>query len=215
MGLIPKHLCNAHCMYYDTHAQNALDDPQGHLVHLAMVYSQFSHLCGIIIYFKQIYYFFYLITLGLLDNTSQRNLAHIQRLILLNYYFNSITDTTVSTFFLGNIRPVSTTSPKVIFYFIFTFFQTQLLAYNLEKYLQLVLTPRSTTIQLTHGCEQQFLAYQTALQWSPSLTKSMFSHLFRQITQIIVTIYHKYNIFYNQLREYPKYSQYLKQFPPI
>ena len=33
---------------YGTHAQIALDDPQGHLVHLAMVYGQSSHLRSII-----------------------------------------------------------------------------------------------------------------------------------------------------------------------
>ena len=98
MGLIPKHLCKA-CHTYSMHAQMHLMTPQGHLVHLAMVYSQFSHLCGIIIIFKIIFLSFYLNILGLLDNTSQRKLAHIQRLILLNYYFNSITDITVSTLF--------------------------------------------------------------------------------------------------------------------
>ena len=49
------------------------------------------------------------------------------------------------------MRPVSTTGPKLILFFIFTFFQTQLLAYNLEKCLHLVFTPRSTTRQLMHG----------------------------------------------------------------
>ena len=39
-----------------------------------------------------------------------------------------------------------------LFYFIFKFFQKQLLAHNLEKCLHLVLTPRSTTRQFTHGC---------------------------------------------------------------
>ena len=36
------------------------------------------------------------------------------------------------------------------------FSRTQLLAYSLEKYLYLVLAPRSTTVQLTHGRERQF-----------------------------------------------------------
>ena len=42
----------------------------------------------------------------------------------------------------------------------------------------------------------------------------MFFSSFRRITQIIGTIYHKYSIFYHQLREYPEYLQYSKQFPP-
>ena len=72
--------------------------PQGHLVHLAMVYGQSTHLHGIIkVFLNKIFSIFYLTILGQLDNTSYRKLAHIQRLILLNYYFNSFTDSTVST----------------------------------------------------------------------------------------------------------------------
>ena len=97
----------------------------------------------------------YNITLGLLDNTLQRKLAHIQRLILLNYYLISITDITVSTLFLA-MCDSSVLLVSNLFYFIFIFFQTHLLAYNSEKYLHLVLTPRSTTTQLTHGRKQQF-----------------------------------------------------------
>ena len=213
MGLITKHLCNAHCMYIWHTCTNALDDPKrpsgapGYGIWPVLALTWYNQI------FKIIFLSLYLIILGLLDNTSQRKLAHIQRLILLNFYFNSITDITVSTFPLA-ICDRSVLLVSNLFYFIFIFFQTQLLAYNLEKYLLLVLAPRFTTRQLTHGCEWQFLAYWTALQWSPSLTKSMFSHLFRQITRIIGTIYHKYSIFYQQ-REYPKYSQYSKQFSPI
>ena len=54
------------------------------------------------------------------------------------------------------MRPVSTTGPKANFILFLYFSRTQLLAYSLEKYLHLVLTPRSTTVQLTHGCERQF-----------------------------------------------------------
>ena len=149
--------------------------PQGHLVHLAMVYGQLSHLCGKIKQFQNKFSIFYLTNLGLLDNTSQRKLAHIQRLILLNYYFNSITDIPVGTFSLA-ICDQSVLLVPNLFYLILHFSRTQLLACSLEKYLHLVLAPRSTTIQLKHGCKQQFLAYWTALWRSPSLLKSMFSH---------------------------------------
>ena len=55
------------------------------------------------------------------------------------------------------MRPVSTTGPQKLFYYYFLHFsRIQLLAYSLEKYIHLVLAPRSTTIQLTHGCERQF-----------------------------------------------------------
>ena len=83
---------------YGMHTQMHVMTLQGHLVHLAMVYSQSSHLCGITKNFKINLLSFYLIILGQIDNTSERKLAHIQRLILLNYYFNSLTDITVSTF---------------------------------------------------------------------------------------------------------------------
>ena len=135
------------------HAQNALDDPTrpsgapGYGIRPVLTLMWYNHK------FKTIYLSFYLIILGLLDNTSQRKLAHIQRLILLNYYFNSITDTPVITLFSHNMQPVSTTGLKLILFYFYIFFQTQLLAYNLEKYLHLVLAPRSTTIQLTHGCK--------------------------------------------------------------
>ena len=54
------------------------------------------------------------------------------------------------------MRPVSTTGPKVYFTLFLYFSRTQLLAYSLEKYLHLVVTPRSATVQLTHGRERQF-----------------------------------------------------------
>ena len=34
----------------------ALDDPQGHLVQLALVYGQFLHFCGKILHFWQTFY---------------------------------------------------------------------------------------------------------------------------------------------------------------
>ena len=102
------------------HMQNLhLMTPQGHLVHLAMVYGQFLHLCGNIIIFQNKFpYFFYLTILELLDITSQRKLAHIQRFILLNYYFNSITDTPVGTFSLTICnQSVLLVSKLILFYF--------------------------------------------------------------------------------------------------
>ena len=141
---------------YGMHTQMHLMTPQGHLVHLAMVYGQSSHLCGKIIKkFQLISNSFYLTTLGLLDTTSQRKLAHIQRLILLNCHFKFYYRYTCHHLSLGNMRPVSTTVPKVILLLFLYFSRTQLLACSLEKYLHLVLAPRSTTIQLTHGCERQ------------------------------------------------------------
>ena len=74
---------------------------------------------------------------------------------------------------LGNMWPVSTTSPKVILFLFLHFSRTQLLAYSLEKYLYLVLTPRSTTVQLTLDANDN-LACWTALWQSPSLIKFMF-----------------------------------------
>ena len=115
--------------------------------------ASFSHLCGKIlkITFKTSIFLPYI--LDLLDITSQRKLAHIQRLILLNLHFKSITRYTCRHLSLGNMRPVSTTGPKVYFILFLYFSRTQLLAYSLEKYQYLVLAPRPTTIQLTHGCE--------------------------------------------------------------
>ena len=92
MGLISKHLCSAHRMYVWHACTNALDDttrPSGaprygiRPVLTLMWYNQ---------NFKIIFLSFYLTILGQIDNTSQRKLAHIQRLILLNYCFNSFTD---------------------------------------------------------------------------------------------------------------------------
>ena len=158
MGLISKHLCKAHRTYiWHTHT-NALDDPTrpsgapGHGIQPVLALMWYNQI------FKIILPSFYLIILGQVDNTSQRKLAHIQRLILLNYCFNPLTDITVSTLFLANMRPVSTTGLKVNFILVLHFSRHWLLAYNLEKYLHLVPTPRSTTKQLTHGCRQQILA---------------------------------------------------------
>ena len=157
---------------------NALDDPTSHLVHLAMVYGQFLHLCGKIIKCSQfIFYFFYLTNLELLDITSQRKLAHIQRLILRNYHFNSITDNTCRHLSLGNMWAVSTTGPKVILLLFLYFSRTQLLAYSLEKYLHLVSRTKTYHYTTHTWMRMTILACWTALQQLPSLIKSMFSHL--------------------------------------
>ena len=141
---------------YSMHAQMYLMTPQGHLVHLAMVYGQSLHLCGKIIKFSNLFsIFFYLTNLELLDITSQRKLAHIQRFILLNCHFNSITDIPVITCPLAYATSQYYRSQNLFILFLH-FSRTQLLAYSLEKYLHLVLAPRSTTVQLTHGCKQQF-----------------------------------------------------------
>ena len=94
MGLIPKHLCNAHRTYIWHACTNALNNPTrpsgapGYGIRPVIALTWYNQIFKII---------FYLIILGLLDNTSHRKLAHIQRLILLNYYFNSFTDNTVGT----------------------------------------------------------------------------------------------------------------------
>ena len=77
----------------------------------------------------------------MIDDTSLRKLAHIQRLILLNSFYN-LYYRYHCRHLSYNIWPGSTTGPEIYFYFIFTFFQTQLLAYSLEKCLHLVLAPR-------------------------------------------------------------------------
>ena len=92
-----------------------------------------------------------------MDNTSLRKLAHIQKLILLNSCYIFLTDTPVGTFSY-NMRPVSTTGPKIYFILFLHFSRTQLLADNLEKCLHLVLALRFTTRQLMQGHRQQILA---------------------------------------------------------
>ena len=67
--------------------------------------------------------------------------------------------------------------------------------------MYLVLAPRSTTIQLIHGCEQQ----NGMLNCIATVAKSNQIHVFllsRRITRIIGTIYHQYSNFYHQLGEY-------------
>ena len=146
------HLCKAHHTYVWHTCTNALDDPTrpsgapGYGIQPALALMWYNQIL------KIIFLSFYLIILGQIDNTSRRKLPHIQRLILLNYYFNSFTDIPVITFSCKYATGQYYWS-QIKFYFIFTFFQTQLLAYNLEKCLHLVLTPRFTTRQLTHGCE--------------------------------------------------------------
>ena len=78
------------------------------------------------------------------------------------------------------MRLVSTTGPKVTFILFLHFSRTQLLACSLEKYLHLVLTPRSTTIQLTHGCmNDNFGMLNRILRWSSSLIKLKFFSSFQ------------------------------------
>ena len=113
------------------------------------------------------------------------------------------------------MRLVSTTGPKEIFSLFSHFFQTQLLAYNLEKYLHLVLAPRFTTKQLTHGCEQQFLAYQTALQRLPSLNQIHVFSSFQMNNPNNRDNLPQIQHFLSPTKGIPEYSQYLKQFPPI
>ena len=121
MGQIPKHLCNTHHMYVQHACTNALDDPTrpcgapGHGIQPVLTLMWYNHIVKNVFLLS-----FYLIILGQLDNTSQRKLAHIQMLILLNYCFNSLTDITVSTFSC-NMQLVSTTGPKLILFYFYIF----------------------------------------------------------------------------------------------
>ena len=163
---------------YSTHAQMHLMTPQGHLVHLAMVYGQSAHLCGIINFLNKIFSTFYLTILGQLDNTSYRKLAHIQRLILLNYYFNSFTDNTVGTLFLGNMWPVSTTGPKVIFLF-FYFFPDTVVSIQLGKIPTLGSRTKIHHYTTHTWMWTTILACCTTLRRSPSLIKIHVSLIFQ------------------------------------
>ena len=91
--------------------------PQGHLVHLALVYGQSSHICGKIIKIFNLFTILLPYILDLVDTTSQRKLAHIQRVILLNYHFNSITDTPV----LWQYATSQYYGPKVILFYFYIF----------------------------------------------------------------------------------------------
>ena len=107
--------------------------PQGHPVHLALVYGQSLHICGKIIkIFKFIFYSFYLTFLDLLDITSERKLAHIQRPILLNCHFNSITDIPVGTCPLAICNQSVLLVPKLILFY-FIFFQNTVVSIQLGK----------------------------------------------------------------------------------
>ena len=62
-------------------------------------------------------------------------------------------------------------------YFIFTFFQTQLLAYNLEKYIHLVLMHQDPPLDNSHmDADDKFWHSEPHRDWLPSL-KFMFSYL--------------------------------------
>ena len=99
MGLIPSTLCKAHCTYVQHVCTIALDDPTrssgapGYGIQPVCTLTWYNQS----FFLNKIFSIFYLTILGQLDNTSYRKLAHIQRLILLNYYFNSFTDSTVGT----------------------------------------------------------------------------------------------------------------------
>ena len=133
MGLIPSTCAKHTICTYDTHAQIALDDPTrpsgapGYGIRPVLALMWQNHKI-----FKINFLFFYLTSLGLLDNTSQRKLAHIQRLILLNYYFNSITDIPVGTFPWQYATSQYYWS-RINFYFIFTFFQNTVVSMQLRK----------------------------------------------------------------------------------
>ena len=111
MGLSPSTCAKLTVHTYGTHAHFALDDLTSHLVHLALVYGQFSHLCGKILKIYNLNFYFSTLLLDLLGTTSQRKLAHIQRRILLICHFNSITDIPVGTSLLSicdqSVLPVS------------------------------------------------------------------------------------------------------------
>ena len=131
MGLIPSTLCKAHRMYVWNACTIALDDPTrssgapGYGIRPVCTLMWYN-----LIFKNKIFSTFYLTILGLLDNTSQRKLAHIQRLILLNYYFNSFTDSTVDTCSLAICDQSVLLVPKqfLIYFYIFpdTVFSIQL-----------------------------------------------------------------------------------------
>ena len=157
---------------------------------------------------------FYLTILGQLDNTSQRKLAHTQRFILLNYYFNSLTDNTVSTCSLAICGQSVLLVPKQFLIYFYAFPDT-VVSIQLGKILTLGSRTKIYNYTTHTWMRMTILACWTTLQRSPSLIKIHVFSSFRWITRIIGTIYHKYSIFYHQLKKYPKYSKYSKQFPPI
>ena len=122
MGLIPSTLCKAHHTYVWHACTIALDDPTrpsgapGYgiqpVFRTYVVKSQK-------VTFKTSIFLPY--NLELLDITSQRKLAHIQRLILLNFHFKSVTDIPVGTYPLAicdqSVRPV----PKSILFYFYIF----------------------------------------------------------------------------------------------
>ena len=124
-------------------------------MHLALVYGQFSHLCGKISKIYNLNFYFSILLLDLLGTTSQRKLAHIRRRILLNCHFNSITDIPVGTCSLAICNQSVLPVPK-LFYFIFIFFQNTVVSTQLGKIPTLGSRTKIDTIQLIHGCERQF-----------------------------------------------------------
>ena len=94
--------------------------------------ASFSHLCGKILKIYILNFYFATSHLDLLGTTSQRKLAHIQRVILLNCHFNSITDIPVGTCLLAICDQSVVPVPK-LFYFIFIFFQNTVVSTQLGK----------------------------------------------------------------------------------
>ena len=86
----------------------------------------------------------------MIDNTSQRKLAYVQRLILLNFKLSFITDNYYHHVLIFKIDDWEYYWSRVNFILFFHIFQIQLLAYNLEKCLHLVVIPRITTNNLSH-----------------------------------------------------------------
>ena len=154
MRLIPSTLCKAHrtyvwhactiCTWWPYKSSGAPGFGIRPVFHTYVVKSQkFTFKTSILLPYN----------LDLLDITSQRKLAHIQRLILLNFHYKSITDIPVGTYPLAicdqSVLPV----PKFILFYFYIFPE--------------------------HNCYMDAndnLACWTALRQSPSLIKFMFSY---------------------------------------
>ena len=119
----------------------------------------------------------------------------------------------LSTHITYKYATASTTGPKLIL-ILFSIFQIQLLAYNLEKCLHLVVAPRNITQQLTHGYRHLFF-WHIELHCDGSQSNI---HVFSLLTGEYPKTqdnWHTNQHIYHQMREYPKYLQYSECFPPI
>ena len=86
------------------------------------------------------------------------------------------------------------------FYFIFIFFQNTVVSIQLGKRPTL-----GSCTKIYHYTAHTWTRTTILACWqSSSLIKSMFSHLFRWITRIIGTIYHKYSIFLSPTKGIPQ-----------